>query len=160
MGQKTRKVKKRSQNTTGHKKTVARKGFKVKRRTLMRVGILALLLVPAAFALSAYIDRQNVLHDLSVIGSGTPVLVQIHDPQCSRCQRLLSSVNAVMHEFPELEFRIANIKTNKGYALAARHNVSNVTLLIFDGKGERLDVASGLQRDDQVRRFIQRNYKG
>ena len=157
MKKKSHKTKKRVNNSIGSAAKPG-KSFKLKRRTLIRCGIAAALLVPMAFAVSGYIDNHEVLHDLSAIGKGKPVLVQIHDPQCPRCQQLLSSVNSVLDEFPDLEFRIANIKTTKGGVFARRHNVSNVTLLIFDDRGRRLDVSSGMQEDDQVRRFIKRNY--
>jgi len=44
-----------------------------------------------------------------------------------------------------LLYLVADIKTAEGAAFAARHSVPHVTLLFFDGQGERLRTVNGMQ---------------
>ena len=157
MSKKRGKSKRKAPPSKGdtRKKTSFRPG----RRTFISTGVAALLGIPAYFGVSAYIDQQAVLHDLSIIGDGHPVLVQIHDPQCPRCRTLLSSVESVLKDYPSLKFRIANIKTGSGSVFAGRHGVSNVTLLLFNPNGEKIDTGVGFQDKDEVREFIAQHIK-
>lgn len=83
--------------------------------------------------------------DLSRIGNGIPAVVQIHDPQCPRCAALQRETREAMEQFDdsELQYLVANIRSAKGRQLAGAHGVGHITLLLFDGKGERLDVLVG-----------------
>ena len=126
----------------------------LKRRTLIKLGVGSLLSIPAFMAFSAYVDKQNARYDLAGIGQGKPVLVQVHDPQCPKCRKLLSSVESVLHEFPQIDFRIAAIKSPDGRRFASKHKVAHVSLVMLDGEGKRLDSASGLQQPGSVRSFI------
>ena len=151
----------RKSNKRKSKNTIRRKkGLKFNRRSLLRLGITMMLAIPAYVAFSAYSGKQEQLHDLSIIGQGNPVLVQIHDPQCGQCRTLLSSVNAVLDEFPGVEFRIANYRSDKGYKFSLEHNVSYTTLLYFNDKGRKKDVAFGLQQEQEVRSFLKSMHSG
>ncbi|MEO1293695.1 MAG: hypothetical protein AAFV62_12860 [Pseudomonadota bacterium] len=83
--------------------------------------------------------------DLSRIGNGIPTVVQIHDPQCQICMALQAEARAALKEFDEsrLQYVVANIRTQPGRALAARHGVGHVTLLLFDGAGTRRETLEG-----------------
>lgn len=86
--------------------------------------------------------REN---DLTRIGQGVPTVVQIHDPQCPSCAQLQRETRRAVSEFDEteLQFVVANIRTQSGRSLADAHGVGHVTLLLFDGEGERVDVIVG-----------------
>jgi len=75
--------------------------------------------------------------DLSLIGSGTPVIVQVHDPSCPICIALQKEARAAMLEVEEsdLEYRVASIASDVGRAFADRHNSAHATLLFFDADG-------------------------
>lgn len=83
--------------------------------------------------------------DLSRIGNGIPAVVQIHDPQCPRCAALQREARDAMSGFgeDELQFLVANIRSEKGRRLANAHGVGHITLLLFDGAGRRRDVLVG-----------------
>ena len=83
--------------------------------------------------------------DLSRIGNGIPAVVQVHDPQCLRCAALQRETREAMSAFDdgELQYLVANIRSAKGRQLAGAHGVGHITLLLFDGEGERLDVLVG-----------------
>jgi len=84
-------------------------------------------------------------HDLSRIGNGVPTVVQIHDPNCSICAALQKETRAAVKGFEEgeLQFLVANIKDARGSKLAADHGVPHVTLLLFDGNGNRREILRG-----------------
>ena len=115
--------------------------------------------VPAYIALTAYSKNLEEQRDLSVIGTGIPTLIQVHDESCPNCRQLLSSVKAVIHEFPDLQFKIADLKSHKGSKFATRHQAHKVTLIYFDAHGKKIDVVSGLQTKNEVRSFIKRMYR-
>ncbi len=84
-------------------------------------------------------------HDLSRIGNGIPAVVQIHDPQCPRCTALQREARDALDAFDsaELQYIVANIRTSEGRAFAGQHQVGHVTLLLFDGNGQRRRVLAG-----------------
>ncbi|MES0811488.1 thioredoxin family protein [Roseibium sp. SCPC15] len=107
---------------------------------------------------SGYVFAQNVLsarheHDLTRVGNGKPTIVQIHDPQCSMCRALQKETREAlaMFEEGELDYVIANIRTQKGRSFANRYGVQHVTLLLFDEKGDLQDVLEGQRGSYQLR---------
>lgn len=112
---------------------------------------------------SGYVLAHNVLstmeeHDLSRIANGTPTVVQIHDPQCSLCLALQSETRKALRQFPEgqLDYVVANIRSNDGRQFANRYGVQHVTLLLFNGKGELEDVLEGQRGSYQLKAAFSR----
>ncbi len=97
--------------------------------------------------------------DLTRIGNGTPTIVQIHDPRCSLCVALQRETRDALCDFDdaELQFVIANIRSDEGAQLARRHGVRHVTLLLFDGDGRRRLVMTGPQRSEDLRGVFRRH---
>jgi hypothetical protein len=121
-------------------------------KTLRSIGTVVLLCSAAGGGLAAYKRNYDITHDLSVIGNGTPSTVQIHDTGCQLCQRLRRNVASVKDEFDDkIQFRIADIHTVDGAALALRHNVPHVTLLLFDARGKLVKVLSGVRSPESLR---------
>ena len=83
--------------------------------------------------------------DLTRIGNGKPAIVQIHDPQCPRCQALQRETRKALKSVDNdvLQYLVANIRNKKGREFATSHGVPHVTLLLFDGNGKRRDTLSG-----------------
>ena len=109
-----------------------------------------------ASTLHAYDKNQRTLHDLSVIGGGKPVVVQIHDPSCPTCRRLKSAVTTALEGTENIQFRLADITTSEGKALQNKYNVPHVTLLFFNQAGKHVHTSQGLLSADQVESRIQR----
>ncbi|MCP4767260.1 MAG: hypothetical protein GY875_13415 [Gammaproteobacteria bacterium] len=108
--------------------------------------------------LAAFKYSYDTSHDLSVIGKGVPAVVQIHDPDCPLCNQLRRNANAAAKRFGErLLYRIADISTSRGRQLQRRHDVPNVTLLLFDGDGELRKVLNGVKSDDVLYRAFDRH---
>lgn len=86
-------------------------------------------------------------HDLTRIGQGIPAVVQVHDPQCPECTELQRETRKAMNEFDEdnLLYLVADLNQAKGQAFARQHNVSRVTLVLMDARGERTQVLRGVR---------------
>ncbi|MEM6679185.1 MAG: thioredoxin family protein [Pseudomonadota bacterium] len=98
-------------------------------------------------------------HDLERIGTGTPSVVQIHDPNCGLCQQLQSEVREALSAIDDdrLTYLVANIRTDEGRALANRYQVPHVTLLLFDADGQLVSTLRGVQ-DSSVLKGAFRNH--
>jgi thioredoxin-like negative regulator of GroEL len=103
-----------------------------------------------------YTDSKRAEYDLSVIGNGTATLVQIHDHNCRLCRQLKSNLDSVKSEFKEkIQFKTANILSNKGAAFASKHQVPHVTLLFFDKRGKRINMLQGVSSKEDIRKALQ-----
>jgi len=126
------------------------------KRTLLKwVGISSVLVATSAAALVISDKNSKAEHDLSVIGNGTATVVQVHDPNCQLCNRLKRVVGNAKGEFKDqVQFRTANIKTDKGKRFARRYGVPHVTLLFFDAKGKHINTLQGVSSKQLVREAL------
>ena len=142
------------------KKTKKSSAARSRRRFLKhirRVATSVALVTIVGVGLTAYKRHYDVTHDLSVIGNGVPTVIQVHDTGCQLCQKLRDNVNAVKGEFSDrIQFRIADIHTAEGRALASRYDVSHVTLLLFDGQGELVKTLHGVREPESLRPSFER----
>lgn len=93
--------------------------------------------------------RESKLGD---IGNGLPTVVQIHDPSCPTCNALLGEARDATCAIGEdkLQFRVANLNTDEGYAMAKEHGVGKITLLLFDGQGKRRLILRGMNEAENL----------
>ncbi len=126
------------------------------RRNFVKLGLFVAGGGAVAASLHAYDRRKTLAHDLSAIGSGTPVLVQIHDPGCPTCRRLKGAVSEAMGDLDGVHSRIADITTPDGRTFAAKYGVPKTTLLFFDAKGKHRHTMSGIQTPVQVQQAVRR----
>lgn len=127
---------------------------KQKRRLFIKSVVGLGVMGAGAGALSAYDSNKKALHDLTVIGAGKPVVVQIHDTSCPICRRLKSRTVNVLDKQTRIEYRIADIVTAKGRALQEKYGVQKTTLLLFDAEGKLVDTVFGLQTIEQLERLF------
>ncbi|MGH1485443.1 MAG: thioredoxin fold domain-containing protein [Cellvibrionaceae bacterium] len=122
-----------------------------------RRGLITLVLAGiTTFSVAAYMDKLALEQDLSVIGNGTATVVQIHDPGCQLCQQLKRNVDRVKGDFEDtVQFKIANIKNQKGSEFASKHRVNHVTLLFFDKRGRRINVINGVTPSAEIRQALE-----
>ena len=136
---------------------------KLSRRETLRQfrdwGILGTVVAAGGWWLVQDVRADMAEHDLSRIGAGAPVVVQVHDPQCPTCRALQREVRDALRGFEDgsIEYVIANIRTAEGRALAQAHGVGHVTLLLFDGDGNRLQTLSGMRQAPVLRAAFQRH---
>lgn len=132
-----------------------------RRRLLGRLGYGALGVVVfggAGLWGARHVQAINAEHDLSRLGQGIPVVVQVHDPKCPVCQSLQRQARKALRAFGEDEilYLVANIRTPDGDRFAARHGVPHVTLLLFDGQGNLHDILQGPREADALRPAFER----
>ena len=126
-------------------------------KRIRRVVTTIALVTVVGVGLTAYKRHYDVTHDLSVIGNGVPTVIQVHDTGCQLCQKLRDNVNAVKGEFRDrIQFRIADIHTAEGRALASHYDVPHVTLLLFDSKGELVTTLHGVREPESLRPSFKR----
>lgn len=145
-----------------NKRKTGKPGSVAARRPISRRRMLGLLLgVPlvgaAGVGVHRYDVKKRVLHDLSVLGNGTPAIVQVHDPSCKLCRRLMANTRAALGDRNDISYRIADITTAKGLEFQKRYDVPHVTLLLFNAKGRHVDTIQGVTPvEDLAERFQQR----
>jgi len=144
MSKKTQSQKKRK----SQKKVKAFNGARFAKKAAITLSVIGLIF--ASFYI--YSNKLKVEHDLSVVGNGIPTVVQIHDPGCQLCGQLKTNLGKVKADFnDEIQFKTANIKTNKGRSFADKYRVPHVTLLFFDGQGNRVNVIQGVTPPEDIR---------
>jgi hypothetical protein len=121
------------------------------------IGTLGLLaLGGAGYAGKGMYAQYSREHDLSRIGKGSPAVVQVHDPSCPTCTALQRETRKALKQLDEdgMIYLVADITQSTGQVFSRRHNVPHVTLVLFDGAGNVVEVLSGMrQRDDLLPLF-------
>jgi len=135
---------------TANKKRPAKTGSMMTRRNAIRM----LIALPVAGTAGAVIHRYDVnnrgLHDLSLIGQGTPVVVQIHDPACNLCRRLMNNTRSALKDRDNVVFRVADITSGDGARFQKKHAANTVSLLLFNSKGRHVDTVTGVASVDEL----------
>ncbi|WP_293446731.1 hypothetical protein [Planktotalea sp.] len=120
-----------------------------RRLTLKEIALYALggaAITGGGVALAADFQSKLIELDLSVIGQGTPVILQIHDPQCSMCAALQKQTRIALKslEADAVLYRVANISTEEGAAQQRLKGLPHVTLVLYNGEGVRQHVIQGV----------------
>ncbi|MEX2443025.1 MAG: hypothetical protein WD492_05445 [Alkalispirochaeta sp.] len=125
-----------------------------RRRTMVGV-VVALLGVGAVATVIAVANGEDRrARDLSLVGTGVPAVVQVHDITCPVCTELRANVESIEGEFSddELVIRVADIATDEGLTFARQHTSNRrVTLLFLDGDGDLVDEQVGLRSPQELR---------
>jgi hypothetical protein len=97
-----------------------------------------------AWAVNSF-NRSVDERDLSRIGQGAPAVVQIHDPQCPLCNALQREARKALAGMGAQApiYLVADLTQTEGAIFAQHHNVQHVTLLMFDGQGNRVETLTG-----------------
>ena len=134
------------------KRKTKKRSYLTWRTLIVVVGLLAI----SAVGLASYQQNWEETHDLSVVGNGTPTIVQIHDPSCPLCQALRANTEkALAKSDANIQFRIANIHTDKGRRMQREHNVPHVTLLLFEPDGDVWRKLTGVKSVEALSRVIE-----
>ncbi len=137
----------------------------VSRRNVLRLarnGAIAVTVVGGGgFLMMRSVRAMQAEHDLSRVGQGKPVVVQVHDPQCSTCTALQRETRKAMKQFGEcdLVYLVADISQQDGAGFANRYGVPHVTLLLFDGKGELRQTLQGMRYQDELKRVLVQHHQ-
>ncbi|MEX0283510.1 MAG: thioredoxin family protein [Paracoccaceae bacterium] len=114
----------------------------------------------AGFFMMRSVRAMQAEQDLTRVGQGKPVIVQVHDPQCPTCTALQKEVRNAMKQFGEcdLVYLVADIRQTEGATFANRHGVPHVTLLLFDGDGELRQTLHGMRYRDELRQVLRTHH--
>lgn len=169
MSKRTRKPKKsqNKKNSGGRKPTVktAAERADASRRKLVATSVKAFAAIFTIGAISvagatAYRNHWQEVTDLSVIGNGSPTVVQVHDPSCKLCQALKANTTVALGDFDDsIQYRIVEINTPAGRAFSTEHNVRHVTLVTFTGSGRVVDKLQGVREPAELRPYFDRLVK-
>lgn len=115
--------------------------------------VIAAIVAGSLLAFTYWGPKETGLYDLSVIGKGVPVVVQVYDSDCSTCVALRANIVQIENEFGSdaLQIKVADLKTQPGRIFAATYGVSYTTLVFFDPEGTVLEVQSGVQSAEILR---------
>ncbi|MFK7940170.1 MAG: hypothetical protein AB8B82_12380 [Roseovarius sp.] len=157
MARKTKKRVKQAE-TTAQKQPVTRRDA-MARLGWYGAGAVGVLGVGGALAMDFSSKRAE--GDLSKIGQGVPTIVQIHDPGCSMCRSLQKETRAALKQFDDdqVTYLVANIKTLDGASFSSDMGMGNVTLVLFDGAGERVHTVQGVTPRDELEQTFRRYLK-
>ena len=98
--------------------------------------------------------------DLSAIGKGENVDVQVHDPGWGSCRALKRVVNSLKPKYDgKIRFLTANLSSSEGKWFAEYHNVGRVTLLFFNPDGTKISSLSGEHEPDYLRRVFDKVFE-
>lgn len=126
----------------------------ISRRTWIKGAVGVLAATGGASALHAWDSRTRREHDLSAIGNGVPVVVQVHDRSCPTCRRLKAAMSAALSDRDDIHYRIADLAGSDGRELSERYKVPKVSLLFFDAEGEHRYSHTGILDAEEVEAMV------
>lgn len=147
---------KRRSAKSKRKQPVSEQPVKQDRRSFLSragtIGGAALIVAGVGFWGVRTVQASIAERDLSVVGQGLPTIVQVHDTQCQTCIALQREVRAALKDVgdADLEYRVADIKTDDGIAFASRFAATHSTLLFFDAAGNLTDRMVGPNTRDRL----------
>lgn len=136
---------KRPNNAVERPEQVSAQKRETTRRMTRRFAIAAPIVAVAGYFTTTSVQAIMSEADLSKIKGGKPSIVQIHDPQCQLCRTLQKQARKAMKSLDEaaFEYLVANIRSEDGLAFSHRYGVGHVTLVLFDAKGEMVEIIRG-----------------
>ncbi|MEX2333919.1 MAG: hypothetical protein WD600_06655 [Pseudohongiella sp.] len=104
------------------------------------------------------LPRASFSSDLSQVGQGRPALVMLREVHVMGGERTLAYMEAIYPDFEEQTvFLLVHTGHPDGIALAEAHNLSDGSLVLFDGNGDALASMGRPDSADDLRRFIEQN---
>ena len=116
--------------------------------------IIALLILGLVWLAVANLPR-GYSRDLTQIGKGKNVVVQVHDHNLVGSIDLMETLNKVRPEYANsVEFVVADLLTPEGQAFATSHKVGSVTLVFFAPDGTPRGGVKGAQDVNELRKSL------
>lgn len=118
-----------------------------------------LVVLGGGAAIALDVQRKLEERDLSVIGQGVPVVMQLHDPTCPLCASLQRQARRATKNFGanDVLFRVADITTDAGAQRQRLENLPHVTLVLYDGTGKRVHVIQGVTPASELTSLFERH---
>ena len=108
--------------------------------------LVALVVLAGGAWLALDFTRKLAESDLTVIGQGTPVIVQVFDTNCAECTLLQREVRDALSEIPDdaVHYRVAHLQTREGTAFATAARLSYASLGLYDAEGTMIHAVRGV----------------
>ena len=117
--------------------------------------LIVIAFVLGLMALIVWKLPRGYSNDLTQIGNGKNIVVQVHDHDLVNSAGLMDNLNKVRNEYKGIiEFVVADLKIAEGQAFAAAHNVGAVTLVFFSPDGKQLGIVQGVPDLNTLRRTL------
>lgn len=93
--------------------------------------------------------------DLTRIGQGRPAVVLAHDANHTGGFAAMELMNVVRGDHAgQVEFLVAHLGLADGQAFASRHGARDGTVLLFDGRGQRVGAVDQPQTAGELRQAM------
>lgn len=127
-------------------------------RWLKPVLVLALLSAMATFLWQA-LPGAAYPTDLNRIGAGRPTLVLAHDASFVGSATVMELMNDIRADYEgRVDFLVAHLALSDAQAFAARHGISDGTVLLFSADGKRVGALRHPQSTDELRGALNRAF--
>ncbi|MCP1728019.1 thioredoxin-like negative regulator of GroEL [Natronospira proteinivora] len=111
---------------------------------LILLGWLLLSMLPMGFST-----------DLSVIGTGEPAVVLVHDHNYVESVDLMDQLGQVRDRHPDaMHYLVADLNTPRGERFAEQYDVDAVTLVLFDRHGNTVARSAGRKSATEVEAWL------
>ena len=130
----------------------AERAHRRRRRWLLRGAVTLAVSAPlVGFGVYRFVDASRSKHDLTVIGIGTPTVVQVFDAHCAECRQLRDRVEAAIAAHPApIQHRLADRSTAEGGLFASRHQAEHLSLFFFAADGSLRGRETGMASQTDV----------
>jgi len=96
--------------------------------------------------------------DLSLVGTGEPAVVLVHDHNYVESVDLMDNLNQVRSEHPEaMLYLVADLNAPRGQRFADQYDLDAVTLILFDRHGNHVATTRGRKTAAEIRSWLQGN---
>ena len=127
-----------------------------KRKSIRDWGIALVVLLAVGIFGYTYIRNASAEHDLSQIGQGKPMVVQVHDIHCSTCVVLQGQTRRALRSFKhdELGYVIADLNKVDGRHYAGVNRAGRTTLLLTDKRGNIRNRVHGETEPERLKEIF------
>lgn len=122
--------------------------------------LLTIVLVAGVIAILIAILPSGYSRDLSVIGKGSNVVVQVHDHNRVSSIELMEAVSTIRDEYEgHITFLVADVYTPEGKQFKTTYGIDTAALVFFAPNGEQLAVLYGQQDAEELRKALQQAFR-
>ncbi|WP_406672517.1 hypothetical protein [Natronospira sp.] len=93
--------------------------------------------------------------DLSLVGTGEPAVVLVHDHNYVESVTLMENLARVRDQHPEaMLYLVADLNHPRGQRFADNQDVDAVTLVLFDLHGNRVATTRGVKDSGEIEQWL------
>ncbi len=147
-GNKMRRV---SEKTDYMKKNTAT----IPKKSRLTMNVVIAIFMAGIIGLAIWNLPRGYSVDLSQVGKGKNVVIQVHDHNLVNSTHLMENLSKVRGEYDGvIEFVVADLNLAEGQAFAKMHKVDPATLLFFTPDGNHLGSVQGVQSPDALKNLL------